>query len=188
MTYVETPGGSVPYYTEYCIRYTLTDQELKDYNLLHGSSGRVYMQAEFANDAISATHKATIVSKTKINMEAHKNILAKVKSSPTITQKLGGSDMHIILKNPDVENQTLQIYILAAGSSNYKFYNSSRYVGEMEFSVPSNNLAIENDVCTYSAPNGSCISNGFIVKPYNVTVYQSESFGYTLHNWYSVID
>jgi hypothetical protein len=117
MTYVETPGGSVPYYTEYCIKYTLTDQEVKDYNMLHFDNGHYYIQAMFANDAISATHTATIISKTKMSKTAHNTLTTTITKNPYIMNGIGNEEPTILLKDFSVDDQTFDVYLITGSTS-----------------------------------------------------------------------
>jgi hypothetical protein len=117
MTYVETPGGSVPYYTEYCIKYTLTAKEVNDYNMLHFYNGHYYIQAMFVNDAISATHTATIISKTKMSKIAHNTLTTSITKNPYIMKGIRNVKPSILLKDFSVENQTFDVYLITGGST-----------------------------------------------------------------------
>ena len=75
-TYVENPGN---YFTEYMLKYTLTDQEVEDYHMLHNNEkGSYYIQAVFMNDVISKNKTATIISKLSVTKEMHKQIGEKI--------------------------------------------------------------------------------------------------------------
>lgn len=116
-TYVETKAAT-PYYTEYLIRYTLTDQELSDYNLLHKKN---YLHATFINDEISQMKTPVIINKTKCTVEAHKNLYENLKSLPFVKELLNDNNLtDILMKNYDVENGTFEVLLLSASSKSMK--------------------------------------------------------------------
>ena len=95
---VETKG-SVPYYTQYILRYTLSDEEMEDYQMLH--NGR-YIQAALLNQAISDLKTPTIISESKITVEAYTNLLKSInKFSLTKTLLNGNGCGEFILTNVD---------------------------------------------------------------------------------------
>ena len=111
ITYVEN-AGATPYYTEYMLKYNLSEQEAEDYDYLYGSSSSIALQSVFLNDEISKTKTPTIVSKTNMSVDAHKGMLEHVKQNDKVTNETIGTNLvDIMLKDYSVENQTFSIYV-----------------------------------------------------------------------------
>ncbi len=107
-TRVETKANT-PYYTQYLLKYNLTDQEMKDYDMLHEKQ---YIQACFMNDMISQMKEPTIVCANKITIEAYDNLYSSLKKSKFISSllkdiSLGG----ITLKYFDKEQGKFELLI-----------------------------------------------------------------------------
>lgn len=110
MTIVQT-AGTIPYYTEYMLKYTLTDQEISDYRMLHWDNGHYYVQCAFANDAISATHTADIVSQSKMSVEAHSVMKEALGNDNSLSNAMRSTHLNFMLKDYDLEAQTFNIYL-----------------------------------------------------------------------------
>lgn len=102
---------STPYYDHYCIRYTLTDQEIQEYPQYFPTNAYTY-EGCFINDAISATKDVTIISKAKMSEEAKDNIESFITAN--IRNKFPNADCgSIALKSVDIENNTFEVYAFA---------------------------------------------------------------------------
>lgn len=105
---------ATPYYTQYLLKYELTDQEMKDYHMLHDE---LYIQACFINDMISQMKTPTIISENKITIDAYNNLkksLAKYNLTSTL---LNGADLGgIILKSFDKDAGEFEVIISTGGS------------------------------------------------------------------------
>ena len=62
--------------TNYLLRYTLTEQEMDDYRLLHEGEGWVsyYVQATFMNNEISKMKTPTIIGKSNVSLDAFEKL------------------------------------------------------------------------------------------------------------------
>ncbi len=105
MTYVENKSSD-PYYTEYTLKYTLSEQEMKDYKFLHKDGSDYYIQAVFMNDAISKNKRETIVSETKMNVKAHKEMCENLASLTPIRELVKTNNIDIILMEFNKSNET----------------------------------------------------------------------------------
>ena len=109
-TFVETKA-STPYYTEYLVKYTLTDKEKADYHMLHDEE---FIHSVFINDEISKTKTPTIVSKTRCTVEAHNGLQKSLENLYSAKQMLNGMPVaSILLKSFDVTNGTFEVYLFA---------------------------------------------------------------------------
>lgn len=111
ITYVEN-ASATPYYTEFMLKYNLTEEEAEDYDYLHGSNNGIALQSVFLNDEISRVKTPTIVSKTNMSVEAHKGMQEDVKKNNKVTKEtLGTNFIDIMLKDYSVDNQTFDIFV-----------------------------------------------------------------------------
>ena len=111
MISVENAGE---YYTQYLIRYTLTKQEISDYNLVYGVKGDFYYQAPFMNNAIAEAKQATILNVADIAIKAGNNLgsqkgLEGLKTVQDLLNTKG--NISTILKDYDIKNQTFNVYV-----------------------------------------------------------------------------
>ena len=114
LTYVEN-AASTPYYTEYLLKYELTEKEMYEYQMLHED---LYAQTFLINNAISKAKTPTIVSKANITVQAH-NGIRKVMTETLkedITQFIGTEYADIMLKSYNAENNTFEIYVFTVGT------------------------------------------------------------------------
>lgn len=105
-------NAPVPYHTQYMLKYTLTDQEASEYQMLFGDGFMVddYIQAAFINDKISATKNVQILSKTKIAVQTHKNLVKLLEDTEMGYYLLKKNTFDIALKCYDEENDTFELY------------------------------------------------------------------------------
>ena len=127
---VETKA-SKPYYTQYILKYNLTQQEMADYKMLHAG---YYIQAVFINDAISEYKTPTIVVKNKITVEAYDAILDELDEYSNINKifankKIGG----LTLFNYDLEKQTFEVQIRSTAKSGHTMITNKGVVTTYPF-------------------------------------------------------
>ncbi len=121
-TNVET-NTATPYYTEYLIRYTLTEQEKADYHLLHKDK---YLFAVFMNDEISRQKTPTVISKLKCTVEAHEKLYENLKELSFVEELLNDNALTgILLTSYSVENGTFDVLLF---SDSYYSMKSTRKV------------------------------------------------------------
>ena len=116
-TYVETKD-SEPYYTEYLLKYKLTDQEMADYDMLHKHE---YIQAVFMNDAISEFKTPTVISKVKCTVKAHENILDDLRDKSAINRILHDNSLfNFIMTDFNAEKETFNLLIFSGKNHRMK--------------------------------------------------------------------
>lgn len=172
MTYVENKSSD-PYYTEYTLKYTLSEKEMKEYTFLHKDGSDYYIQAVFMNDAISEHKNATILSETKMNVEAHKEMREKLKNINTVNKTYGSSKINIILKDFNESNQTFSLVAYPMYSNNTQM-TTTNYLTELYPTRGNQKLNIVNGV--YYAPNtyGNFDLTEEQINVLSVTYYHSQ--------------
>lgn len=148
-TYVENADG---YYTEYFLKYSLSDKEMEDYkalNTLHGAS--CYVQCMFLNDWISANKTEIILSEMKVEVNTHDYIANYLSSTKEIEALVGGSNyVDFVLTSFDSETRFYDILIFPKGTT----YNATRLSGSMcylpMFSYEHAEDCFKNDILTYA--------------------------------------
>lgn len=123
LTYVEN-DASTPYYTEYLLKYELTEKEMSDYQMLHED---LYAQTFLINNAISKAKKPTIVSKANITVQAHNGIRNGVRNYLKETNKkfVGTDGVDVMIKSFNQENASFELYVFISGSRSYAKSESS---------------------------------------------------------------
>ncbi|MBQ7761144.1 MAG: hypothetical protein IJ400_03705 [Clostridia bacterium] len=107
-TYIENAGG---YYTEYMLKYSLTDEEMENYNYFHRGK---YFQAVFLNDWISANKSCTIVSKVNVDIETHKGLELRIRVEDSVEQTLQSKaeQLFLIFNSFDAETRYFNVYAM----------------------------------------------------------------------------
>lgn len=138
-TYVETKA-TIPYYTEYMLKYTLTDEEMEDYDMLHDKK---YIQAFFINDAISNKKTPTVVSQSRCTVEAHNGLQTNLEMLKSVKNLLDDNPLSTILfKDFDKNSGTFNVYIFSGLSP----YNTIKYNRKMALiPLKEGSMLIEND-------------------------------------------
>ena len=116
-TYVETKAAT-PYYTEYILKYKLTDQEFEDYDMLHEHP---YLQSVFLNDVVSTLKTPTIVSKIRCTVETHNALRQMFENINSVSKKLLNTNWceDFILKSINFEDNTFEV-MLFPGTEKYR--------------------------------------------------------------------
>lgn len=144
---VET-NGETPYYSQYILKYTLTNQEMRDYNMIYKGN---FIQAPLMNQAISDLKTPTVVNESKITVEAYENLLKNLnKHSLTKTLLNGNSCSNLSLISIDEEN--------------------GKFVLQLISSVPTGNMLNKSKTIAYATlSNGTKLvatnSDGAFYKP-----------------------
>ncbi len=149
-TYAENAGG---YYDEFSFEYELTEQEMKDYKMLHNiipgnnQNANVYYQMCFINDQLSKDKDPIAVTHTKMAIDVHKSIkndddlLGRIKGSYNY-QALG---VDVILKKCDAENNVLTLIIFPTNMDTISNYMN---VVELEYEGLGTMITVKNGVFT----------------------------------------
>lgn len=177
LTYVENDAAT-PYYTEYLLKYELTEKEMYDYNMLHED---LYAQTFLINNAISKAKTPTIVSKANITVQAHNGIRRGITEylKSTNEQYVGTEYVDVMIKSFNTENQSFELYVFTSGSKSV--------------------TKSESSVCVYNCLAFPLkISDNIFTSPYNymvnfaldpssdikvldsVTTYHTQSIGFTM--------
>lgn len=147
LTYVEN-AASTPYYTEYLLKYELTEKEMYDYQMLHED---LYAQTFLINNAISKAKTPTIVSKANITVQAHNGIRNGARNylKETNKQFVGTDGVDVMIKSFNQENASFELYVFISGSRSY--------------------AKSESSVCVYNCYGEPMkISNNIYTGPYDI--------------------
>ena len=114
------------YWQTYLLKYEITDQEYKDYKVLHaGEKGyKYFVQSVFINDEISRTRDAEIVGTSKVTpgvLESMSNILNN-------ERLVDSSDCNLIFINPDQSNRTYDVIVLPTSYNNKQMHYATHIV------------------------------------------------------------
>lgn len=106
--------GATPYYTQYLVRYTLTDKEMEDYAMIYYEH---CYQAPLLTQAISDFKTPEILGKTKLSVEAYESLMNDLKQTgqsifPTLLKK--ESYGNAIITDVDNENNLCTMMIMSA--------------------------------------------------------------------------
>lgn len=102
------------YYETYLIRYTLTDQEMNEYEMLHnGYDGKYYAQAVFMNREISKLKTPTIIGQSSIHTNTYKEIANSIAYGGYLGKE-NSKDIvcDFMLLNPNAENNYLHLKLI----------------------------------------------------------------------------
>lgn len=143
-TRVETKTAT-PYYTEYVLRYTLTDEEMEDYKMIHSGG---YIQAAFMNDAISQTRTPEVLSEVKCTVEAHKNLnetFSKMNEIKGILNNKSLSTMSMV----DFDEEAGTFKVLITGKDQSSLMHKNGYINVATIVNGSKIVASNNDGAFY---------------------------------------
>lgn len=144
------------YYQNYLIKYTLTDEEMEDYHMLHTGTGEThyYIQSAFINNEISKMKTPTIVGQAKISVEAHENLTESFQSGkPTNTDHC-----NIIMFNIDENSETFTLIAIPKYYDDYKM-TYDHLIRESKYIAPT--ISLNNNI--YNNPQSrqmlSCLTS-----------------------------
>lgn len=172
MTYVEN-ASSDPYYTEYTLKYTLSEQEMKDYKFLHKDGSNYYVQAVFMNDAISKTKKETIVSETKMNVKAHKEMRDSIAKITTVKNKYKNTKINFVMNSFNESNQTFDLKVFPMHSNNTSMIIKDKML-ELYLERDNQKLSIINDIYYAPTTGGDYAFLPNLTKEHVTTYYHSQ--------------
>lgn len=182
-TYVET-NASTPYYTEYMLRYTLTDKEMEDYEMLHDGN---YIQSAFANDQISKDKTATVISEVKMTVEAHEGLVENLAGSNQVKNNIGnaskGYPIDIMLKEFDEDTQTFSAYVFSDASSDRKSVFSDEHISIANLEYGCQKLTINNSIFYGPYVNGYYAISSDYAQVFNdnlstITIYNNQDYDF----------
>lgn len=111
-TMVETKA-STPYFTEYMLKYELTEKEMTDYNMMHDNN---YLQAAFMNDAVSELKTPTIISQAKCAVDSHESILTHIKDKTALTNIFSNRNAtQLVMINFSEQTHEMKAYVFSTG-------------------------------------------------------------------------
>lgn len=142
---VETKSAQ-PYFTEYLLKYSLTEKEMNDYNMLHSED---ILQAVFMNDEISKLKTPEIISKTKCTVEAHEGLKVSLKSCFNSAECMNGNDVYgILFKDYNISEKRFYVYIY---SNNQNKMTSRQAIALIPMAQGTKEIEITSDGA-FSAP------------------------------------
>ncbi len=108
MVRAETDAAT-PYYTEYILKFKLTEQEMDDYHMLHEGN---YIQACFLNNELAKLKTPQILHKTRWTVDAKTTFHGSLLNMPTLKTYLGNKSIgEVSLLNYNLETQKFNIMI-----------------------------------------------------------------------------
>ena len=134
MTYVEDEGNRMAddYYAQYCIKYTLTDQESSEYRMLFSDQ---YAQCYFINDAISKHKTAQVVSQSYITKEAHEAFKQSLPNTPGVTDYLGSKQLNLLMHSFDANADTFNLIVFSTSTNTISNMSSGK-IAVLPFDLP----------------------------------------------------
>lgn len=140
---VENPGD---YYTEYLLKYELTDHEMLEYNFLHGTGKSLgfYQQAAFINDAISRLKEVQIISECNVSTTARKNINKELNKVLNNVSPNFQSNITIILTNIDPLNNKFQAICVPVGNN----HDHATYLDHIGLIQLKGSVKMQNNIFT----------------------------------------
>lgn len=147
MTYAESAGVE-PYYSEYMLRYTLTDQEMEDYDKLHDDE---YIQAVFLNDAIAAAKTADVISATKMTVNAHNNLAQALRDYDYdydyyVEKAIGTDYVDILLRDYNTDTGLFNIYLYPRINMSSNMTRSNTKMVKLQLSQGNMPITINNGI------------------------------------------
>ena len=95
--------------TNYLLKYVLSEEEMADYNMIHGAKvGHYYIQSVFMNDAISQTKTPEVVGELKIRTDVYEEL----KKTINLKKILDTNKIHTIVYNIDQEENSFDMSII----------------------------------------------------------------------------
>ena len=116
------------YWTNYLLKYELTEQEMDDYHYLHTGEGKVdyFIQSVFMNNEISKTRKPEIIGKSNISIETFDDM---TESHQIFNALFNNKDeINIIFLNPNNNNRTYDMFIIPSFNDKYQICFNSKVV------------------------------------------------------------
>ena len=114
------------YWTNYLLKYELTEQEMDDYHHLHTGEGKVdyFIEAVLMNNEISKTRKPEIIGKSNISIEAFDDMTENYQFSVFSDTK----KINVIFLNPNKENLTFDMFLIPRFNERYQICFTSKVV------------------------------------------------------------
>lgn len=159
-TQVENPGE---YYTQYLLKYTLTDDEMTDYEFLHGPGGldNGYIQSAFLNDYISKTKQETIVHTQKISIEAYDKMKNSIRKLQSAKNKLGTDNSDILMMNISDDKKYFDLLVIST-EFNHKYLRSEGKCFGYKCKIPMGTVELKNNAYfgpIYQSPSGYVVDS-----------------------------
>lgn len=133
------------FYTNYLVKYTLTDKEMKDYKLTHedtNNSSKFYIQSVFMNNEISELKTPTIVGESNISFDAFKKFTKDMEN-----RSHSKSDWcDIIMINPSKEDYTFDLILIP------RIYKDDEMIYSSEINYLKCNAAIHETSGIFTGP------------------------------------
>ena len=159
ITYAENEGA-VPYYSEYMLKYSLTDKEMADYNKLHDEE---YIQAVFLNDAISEAKAANVISETKMTVEAHTNLSKSLRDNDNYVKNAIDTDnIDILLKDYSTETGLFNVYIFQNLNMDSNMLAQNKKIVKLQLTQGTTKITINNDI--FYGPHSSGQYRPYIIS------------------------
>lgn len=149
--------GSVPYYSCYLLKYSLTDKEYDELYMLHDGN---YIQAPFFIQELAEQKTATVEHSTKITVQAYEELLEKFKNLNGFSiDSFGSRNLDLDFLDFSIDKQIFNVQLR---NSNINNINMIASVELRDFKLePSSilyDITINNDNC-FSGPSINWTAN-----------------------------
>lgn len=137
-------AATIPYMTQYILRYQLTNKEMEEFKWLHNEN---YVQAMFMVDAYSQFKTPEIINECKIATRAYKGLRNSLPKKGLTSTLLGGQELDsIVMLNFSEQEGKAQILLIGNPSATNTILPSNLNVANI---VNGNMLIIKNEDGAY---------------------------------------
>lgn len=173
------------YWTNYLLKYKLTDKEMDDYHFLHTGEGKTayFIQSVLMNNEISKTRKPEIVGKANISIDA----IDKFTNDMQRIKLFENGKMDILFTNPNAENLSFEMFLIPRYNDEWKMCFEDKIIHSKCAPKSPNLFRTENDI--FLGPTALDIDYKVKErKDYNVTYYFSQDANVRYINCQSLED
>ena len=180
--------GDTPYYTCYTLRYSLSDDELNDLNMLHRNG---YFEAPLFIQELSYQKTATVISEASVTIDTFNNILNSLLEFDNVSSDLfGNKNLTLDFVSFSTEDNTLVCNVRNGHSNNSVADAEIRIANLTPGSSSINITTLKNNPNVYAGPYLVTFQNNEEMQNYmynttTVTYYDTQikySFNFELES------
>lgn len=158
---------------KYTLKYTLSEKEMKEYTFLHQDGSDYYIQAVFMNDAISEHKNATILSETKMNVEAHKEMCSNLHEFNALKNTYKSKKIDILLSKLNESKQIFDIVAYPQNSNSTSMFQTATLIN-LPFQRGNSKLIVANGIYYSPVFGGGFEFRDDEIQISTVTFYHSQ--------------
>lgn len=140
--YMYTRVDCGEYYENFLLKYQLTEQEMRDYNLTHNGKGNVfyYVQSVFMNREIAATRDPEVVGTSKMSKHSFEELTSSMNGRFGMETKTS----NIIFINPNKDTREFTLILYPRNTNPYGLSCTSSIVNLTCYSL----YSLSSEVCS----------------------------------------